>query len=132
MKTIRKIGALLLMCIFTMGLVACSDKDDEGGKGGDKRLVGSWVIRTPESNMLQIITFMGNGIGSYDISKGIEEEIYDFTWSTSKKNGNNVITFSCDDEIVICEYEIDEDDNLVITYFDEDTNEEHTVTWRRG
>lgn len=91
MKTLRLIGATLLMVVLCVNFVACGDDDDDEKAS----IVGTWKAESSDDGYVAYFTFNSDGTGkSWEVSSsGTQSEAEAFTYKVS----DNKLTFTWED-----------------------------------
>lgn len=92
MKTLRLIGATLLMVVLCVNFAACGDDDDDEKAS----IVGTWKAETANGGgYVEYFTFNSDGTGkSWEVSSnGTQGEAEGFTYKVS----SNKLTFTWED-----------------------------------
>lgn len=91
MKTLRLIGATLLMVVLCVNFAACGDDDDDEKAS----IVGTWKAESSDDGYVEYFTFNSDGTGkSWEVSSnGTQGEAEGFTYKVS----SNKLTFTWED-----------------------------------
>ncbi|MDC2612484.1 MULTISPECIES: DUF5640 domain-containing protein [Bacteroides] len=91
MKTLRLIGATLLMVVLCVNFAACGDDDDDEKAS----IVGTWKAESSDDGYVEYFTFNSDGTGkSWEVSSnGTQGEAEGFTYKVS----GNKLTFTWED-----------------------------------
>ena len=119
----------LIYLFLTVLIIACSSEDSNDGTTLNSQIVGSWLDEnSSEENGSLTLEFNADGTGSYiEFYDGITDtEI--FSWSSTSTQ--LTVTFGPDD-VDIFEYEFINNDQLRLSYEDDDTGETFSFTFNR-
>lgn len=82
--------AIMMAAIMSVGFVSCS-KDDDGKKGDEESIVGTWM-ETQESGTNLYLILLANGYGSWEVEQTKGSIVNDGEFTYTYKD--NVITIS--------------------------------------
>ena len=118
----------LLYLFLTVLIVACSSDDGNDGTTLTSQFVGSWLEENSSEESSLTLEFNADGTGSsiefYDGDTDTEV----FSWSSTSTQ--LTVTFAPDDVDVV-EYEFINNDQLRLSYEDDDTGETFSFTFNR-
>ena len=118
----------LIYLFLTVLIVACSSDDSNDGTTLTSQFVGSRLEENSSENSSLTLEFNADGTGSYiEFYDGITDtEI--FSWSSTSTQ--LTVTFAPDD-VDVFEYEFINNDQLRLSYEDDDTGETFSFTFNR-
>jgi len=118
----------LIYLFLTVLIVACSSDDSNDGTTLTSQFVGSWLEENSSENSSLTLEFNADGTGGYiEFYDGITDtEI--FSWSSTSTQ--LTVTFAPDD-VDVFEYEFINNDQLRLSYEDDDTGETFSLTFNR-
>ena len=118
----------LLYLFLTVLIVACSSDDSNDGTTLTSQFVGSWLEENSSEESRLTLEFNADGTGSYiEFYEGITDtEI--FSWSSTSTQ--LTVTFAPDD-VDVLQYEFITNDQLRLSYEDDDTGIIFAFTFNR-
>ena len=118
----------LLYLFLTVLIVACSSDDSNDGTTLTSQFVGSWLEENSSEESSLTLEFNADGTGSsiefYDGDTDTEV----FFWSSTSTQ--LTVTFAPDD-VEVLQYEFINNDQLRLSYEDDDTGETFSFTFNR-
>lgn len=84
MKTLRKIGIILMSVFMVVGIASCS-KDDESSDSVPSDLIGTWVIQH-STRVSTSYSFSKNGTGIYTFAGNYSYYTFPYVFTVSGKN----------------------------------------------
>ena len=118
----------LIYLFLTVLIVACSSDDSNDGTTLNSQIVGSWLEENSSEESSLTLEFNADGTGSsiefYDGDTDTEV----FFWSSTSTQ--LTVTFAPDD-VEVLQYEFINNDQLRLSYEDDDTGETFSFTFNR-
>ena len=118
----------LLYLFLTVLIVACSSDDSNDGTTLNSQIVGSWLEENSSEESSLTLEFNADGTGSYIEFYDGDTDTEVFSWSSTSTQ--LTVTFGPDD-VDIFEYEFINNDQLRLSYEDDDTSETFSFTFNR-
>jgi len=118
----------LLYLFLTVLIVACSSDDSNDGTTLNSQIVGSWLEENSSEESSLTLEFNADGTGSYIEFYDGDTDTEVFSWSSTSTQ--LTVTFGPDD-VDIFEYEFINNDQLRLSYEDDDTGETFSFTFNR-
>jgi hypothetical protein len=118
----------LIYLILTVLIVACSSDDSNDGTTLTSQFVGSWLEENSSEESSLTLEFNADGTGSYIEFYDGDTDTEVFSWSSTSTQ--LTITFAPDD-VVVSQYEFINNDQLRLSYEDDDTALPFSFTFNR-
>jgi len=118
----------LLYLFLTVLIVACSSDDGNDGTTLTSQFVGSWLEENSSEESSLTLEFNADGTGSYIEFYDGDTDTEVFSWSSTSTQ--LTVTFAPDD-VDVLQYEFITNDQLRLSYEDDDTGIIFAFTFNR-